>query len=122
MNKEQVELLGEVYERYWNSVKTSEYDGSGPTSIKLPTLMKEEFINKIMTDPEFANEWDVIIYTRELSLEERRKLYLDKWTKIWGSTSVQFDKGDMDNSDIPTMMIGVYYKNNDKGFESYLTK
>ena len=48
---------GDAYKRYWNSIETSEYDGFGPTSIKLPTLTQEEFINKIKTDDEFANKW-----------------------------------------------------------------
>ena len=48
---------GDAYKRYWNSVETSEYDGFGPTSIKLPTLTQEEFINKIKTDNEFAKKW-----------------------------------------------------------------
>jgi thymidylate synthase len=48
---------GDCYKRYWNSIETSEYDGFGPTSIKLPTLTQEEFINKIKTDDEFAKKW-----------------------------------------------------------------
>lgn len=48
---------GDAYKRYWNSVETSEYDGVGPTSIKSPTLTKEEFINTIKTDDEFAKKW-----------------------------------------------------------------
>jgi thymidylate synthase len=48
---------GDAYKRYWNSIETSEYDGIGPTSIKLPTLTKEEFINKIKNDDEFAKKW-----------------------------------------------------------------
>jgi thymidylate synthase len=48
---------GDAYKRYSNSTETSEYDGVGPTSIKLPTLTQEEFVNKIKTDDEFAKEW-----------------------------------------------------------------
>jgi thymidylate synthase len=48
---------GDAYKNYWNSIETSEYDGFGPTSIKLPTLTQEEFINKIKTDDKFANKW-----------------------------------------------------------------
>ncbi len=64
MNKEQQQIIDEVYERYWSSIETSEYDGIGPTSIKLPTLMKEEFINKCKTDPEFSEKWGLKIYTK----------------------------------------------------------
>jgi thymidylate synthase len=48
---------GDAYKNYCNSIETSEYDGFGPTSIKLPTLTQEEFINKIKTDDEFAKTW-----------------------------------------------------------------
>jgi thymidylate synthase len=48
---------GDAYKNYWNSIETSEYDGFGPTSIKLPTLTQEEFINKIKTDDEFAKKF-----------------------------------------------------------------
>jgi thymidylate synthase len=48
---------GDAYKRYSNSTETSEYDGIGSTSIKLPTLTEEEFINKIKTDNEFAKRW-----------------------------------------------------------------
>jgi thymidylate synthase len=48
---------GDAYKRYWNSIETSEYDVVGSTSIKLPTLTKEEFINAIKTDDEFAKKW-----------------------------------------------------------------
>jgi thymidylate synthase len=48
---------GDAYKRYSNSIETSEYDGVGPTSIKLSTLTQEEFINKIKTDDEFAKKW-----------------------------------------------------------------
>jgi thymidylate synthase len=48
---------GDAYKRYSNSTETSEYDGVGPTSIKLSTLTQEEFINKIKTDDEFAKKW-----------------------------------------------------------------
>lgn len=51
---------GDAYKRYLNSTETSEYDGVGPTSIKLPTLTQEEFINKIKTDDDFAKEWGAL--------------------------------------------------------------
>jgi len=48
---------GDAYKNYWNSIETSEYDGFGPTSIKLPTLTQEEFIDEIKSDDEFAEKW-----------------------------------------------------------------
>jgi thymidylate synthase len=58
---------GDAYKRYSNSTETSEYDGVGSTSIKLPTLTQEEFTNKIKTDDDFAKKWGELgpIYGRQ---------------------------------------------------------
>jgi thymidylate synthase len=58
MNKEQQELLGDAFMRYYNSFPTPgklyEYEGNATDLIK---ITKEEFINKIKTDDEFAKKW-----------------------------------------------------------------
>jgi len=69
MNKEQQELLDEVYENYKN--KTEIMMGHGFHGI---LLSQEEFINKCKTDTEFSETWGLTIEKRELSLEERYKL------------------------------------------------
>jgi hypothetical protein len=117
MNKEQQELLDEVYERYWNSVETSEYDGFGPTSFKLPTLMKEEFINKCKSNPEFSEKWGLKIEERELNTDER-----NKWFQINLNGNNPLMKSDwkdyeLDQQNIPNKLITITY--NDKTIESY---
>ena len=72
------QIIDEVYEQYWNSVETSEYDGFGSTLIKLPTLSQEQFINKCKTDNEFSEKWGLKIEERELSLEERHQISLNR--------------------------------------------
>jgi hypothetical protein len=108
MNKEQQELLDEVYERYWNSVETSEYDGFGPTSFKLPTLMKEEFINKCKSNPEFSEKWGLQIEERELSLDEELEYMMGK---------VFSEEALTHQVNVPTKLITITY--NDTKLESY---
>jgi hypothetical protein len=117
MNKEQQELLDEVYGRYWNSIETSEYDGFGPTSIKFPTLMKEQFVERIKTDTEFSEKWGLTIEERELSFEERLKL-ANVENPNTDNKMVFLDYiSALDNRNIPTKLITIIY--NDKTIESY---
>ena len=111
MNKEQI--IDEVYERYWCSIEISEYDGIGPTSIKLPTLTKEEFINKCKTDPEFSEKWGLKIEERELSLEERMVLCKEKWDYSWNRTiNLEDIEWRMNNEwNVPTKQITLEYNN-----------
>jgi hypothetical protein len=55
MNKEQQELLDEVYENYSKMVWRI---------TDIPLYGKEEFINKCKTDPEFSEKWGLKIYTK----------------------------------------------------------
>ena len=131
MNKEQQELLNEVYGRYWNSIETSEYDGFGPTSIKFPTLMKEQFVERIKTDDKFSEKWGLTIEERELNLDERAKLHPnpENFYDIHGTFSISNSIEDsnfpdkdwlheqFDKHNIPTKLITIIY--NDKTIESY---
>jgi predicted metal-dependent peptidase len=62
MNKEQQELLDEVYKNY--SILAG-------MSTQVESLKKEEFINKCKTDSEFSQRWGLKIEERELSGSER---------------------------------------------------
>ena len=111
------QIIDEAYERYWSSIETSEYDGIGPTSIKLPTLMKEEFINKCKKDPEFSEKWGLKIEERELNTQER-----NEWFQIHLNGNNPFMKSDwkdfeLDQQNIPTKLITITYK--DTIIESY---
>ena len=112
MNKEQQELLDEVYGRYWNSIETSEYDGFGPTSIKFPTLMKEQFVERIKTDDKFSEKWGLTIEERELSLEDRCGIQINR-----NDYQSYYTKDELDENNIPTKLIAITY--NDKKIKSY---
>ena len=121
MNKERYnQIIDEVYERYWSSIEISEYDGIGPTSIKLPILTKEEFINKCKTDPEFSEKWGLKIEERELSWDERADLSREKrrtyanWP-YWSLEEMEYHLTDVWN--IPTRLITLTYKK--EKIESY---
>jgi hypothetical protein len=66
MNKEQQELLDDAYKNYVNKTK---FPG-GDTVPKIEfmyhdsaILTQEEFIERVITNPDFAKQWGVTIYT-----------------------------------------------------------
>jgi hypothetical protein len=136
MNKEQQELLDEVYETYTNYPLATIQDHH--TNILYQNLYKgwcirigrsivsphptrhltqEEFINKCKTDTEFSERWGLKIEERELSLLERYELMkkLDNWVSVHYKEPKTMEY--MDKHNIPTKLITVTYKN--KTIESY---
>jgi len=127
MNKEQQELLDEVYKNYKsttleNDMKKSAWEltvqsMSGEKFI----LSQEEFINKCKTDTEFSEKWELKIEERELSLEERMdlidKMHLRSYSG-WQNWSVEEMEDRMNNDwNIPNRLITITYNN--KTIESY---
>jgi hypothetical protein len=143
MNKEQQELLDDVYETYTNYPLATIQDHH--TNILYqnlykgwciliglsivsphPTrhLTKEEFINKCKTDTEFSERWGLKIEERELSLEERsiiaKSNHYEVSQNIKRSVRVDEDRTlhkNLDEINIPTKLITITY--NDKTIESY---
>jgi hypothetical protein len=127
MNKEQQELLDEVYKKYQSQtmfrtddlVSLEELDGMclGTGEIKkvYRQYAPKDFINKCKTDPEFSEKWGLKIEERELSLEERQNLYF-KLNPEFRLVHEDMDKH-MDKHNIPTKLITITY--NDKTIESY---
>ena len=108
MNKEQEGLLDDVYKNYRNS-KECQW-----TSTYFPTpFTKEEFINKIKTDDEFAKKWGVKVEVRELSMEERWEM-----ANLTPNMS-EFDYCNKlcDEYNVPTKLITITYNN--ETIESY---
>ena len=115
MNKEQQELVDEVYKNYFIK-KSSE---TGPVGIAGIIPTKEEFIYDCKTDLEFSEKWGLKIEERELSLEERMGLCKEKWDYSWNRTiNLEDIEWRMNNEwNIPTKLITITY--NDKTITSY---
>ena len=114
MNKEQEELVGEVYRKYADS---HEYFVDGWLHVIPMEHSKETFINKCKTDPEFSKKWGLKIEELELNTDER-----NKWFQINLNGNNPLMKSDwkdyeLDQQNIPTKRIIILY--NDKTIESY---
>ena len=93
MNKEQQELLDEVYQNYvkwWeksddscnlNEEQSSKWLKLIDGGLQWAPFSQEEFINKCKTDKEFSEKWGLKIEERELSLEERLEI-ADKFNTL----------------------------------------
>jgi hypothetical protein len=113
MSNEQQELLDEAYVNYYNHVRDD----------RQWELDKEEFINKCKTDPEFSEKWGLKIEERELSLEERIRIYAlkegqtyEEFVTNWNTDEQWLE--DLSDTTIPTKLITITY--NDKTIESYV--
>ena len=124
MSKEQQEVLDDAYNRYRATIIKEFYEDTKELR-KWATVegpgghTKEEFINKIKTNPEFSEKWGLKIEERELSLEERYKIALPIWKEKYGLLANMMVPTNVDNTpyNIPTKLITVTY--NDKTIESY---
>ena len=90
MNKEIYnQIIDEAYENYKKEiirqreiqkeeVNRLRSQGKRVRVILIELLSKEEFINKCKTDNEFSEKWGLKIEERELSLEERHQISLNR--------------------------------------------
>jgi hypothetical protein len=119
MNKEQQELLDEVYENFIDKTKGLNLNleinrdiivVEGPVYNATPRLLsKEEFINKCKTDSEFSKRWELKIEERELGLGERHDIkeqYGFDCRKLAKPSIKQ-----LDDANIPTKLITITYNN-----------
>jgi hypothetical protein len=136
MNKEQQELVNEAYKNYRSKSKDIDLpenlynkliddlnkDAMFPIDNPNRMLTKEEFINKCKTDQEFSEKWGLTIEERELSLEERIRIYAlkegqtyEEFVTNWNTDEQWLE--DLSDTTIPTKLITIKY--NDKTIESY---
>jgi hypothetical protein len=126
MNKEQQELLDEVYRKYADSHWTPPSNPKGKLlsdqlfSVVPMEHSKESFINKCKTNTEFSEKWGLKIEQRELSWKERSKLLSTEQFYEFGFLSPFTDviiNYYLNQKNIPTKLITVTY--NDKTIENY---
>ena len=134
MSKEQQQIIDETYENYCKKSESQFIPNfeDGTMTIISPAshynfLSQEKFINKCKTDTEFSEKWGLTIKERELSLEERKNIWLlknsDKPHLLYHPGMVEKShplttpQNWFDEQNIPTKLITVTY--NDKTIESY---
>ena len=133
MNKEQQQIIDEVYNNYLNKAKnyTTEdlfynvLSGVGdiiegmlsPYTRDFRPYTREEFINKCKTDTEFSEKWGLQIEERVLSLEERKKIYESGYTDGTEIYNDYWLESKLTTRNIPAKLITITYK--DKTIESY---
>jgi hypothetical protein len=129
MNKEQQEIIGEVYKNYVNKTKFPGGDTVPKIEFMYPDstiLTQEKFINKIKTDNEFSEKWGLKIEERELNRKERSEYYYKHGNSegiVEGSLDRPIFEEDevahkwYDERNVPTKLITITY--NDKTIESY---
>ena len=109
MNKDQI--IDEVYKNYLNEWTFEKHPNDGSVysvePIKVKEHTKEQFVYRCKTDPEFSERWGLKIEERELSENERYKIFdergyefrMNNWSK-----EEQYDK-----ANIPTKLITLEY-------------
>lgn len=103
MDKEKYnQIIDEVYEKYHKENKNVMY---------LTFLLKEEFINKCKTNPEFSEKWGLEIEEKELSLEERKRIYEMEYTNDIEVENNHWLESKLKTRNIPTKQIILTYKN-----------
>ena len=110
MNKERYnQIIDEVYDNYKTEWMKENPPFAGPYTD--PCLTQEEFINKCKTNPEFSETWGLKIEERELSLEERKKLYEGEFTPGIEVTNDHWLNSKLITRNIPTKLITITYNN-----------
>jgi hypothetical protein len=132
MNKEQQDILNEVYRKYADSHWTPPSNPKGKLlsdqlfSVVPMEHSKESFINKCKTNTEFSEKWGLKIEQRELSRQERSDYYYKYGNSegiVEGSLDLPIWVNDetaykwYDKRNVPTKLITITY--NEKTIESY---
>ena len=117
MNKEQQQIIDEVYDIYFDTIRDDSVDW----------LDEKQFIDKVKTDEFTSVLWGLKIEERELSFEEKYDWIEDNTESYMKANSLDYDllTGNISldhikfslSKEAPTKLITITY--NDKTIESY---
>ena len=117
MNNEQQQIIGEAYENYlkhFDDLTPMEKMSSGTIMIgsmkPFAPFTQEDFIDRIKKYDSFTKDWGLKIEERELSLEERIKLYIYQEMGGMGYPNGFIEEKLMVRN-IPTKLITITYNN-----------
>ena len=115
MSKEKYnQIIDEVYRKYADS---HEYFVDGWKHVIPMIHSKETFVDECKTDPEFSEKWGLKIEERELSLEERKRIYEIEYTNDIEVENNHWLESKLKTRNIPTKLITLIYNN--ETLESY---
>ena len=109
MSKEKYnQIIDDVYKNFekWYNEHSGKEEYTG---YYVPT--KEEFIRLIKTDSEFSEKWGLKIEERELSLEERKRIYEMEYTNDIEVENNHWLESKLKTRNTPTKQITLEYNN-----------
>lgn len=113
MNNEKEDLLGIIYKKYIDS--NWQVDTHGMAYLEPSEYTRDEFFNKIRTDKKFAKKFKVEVIERDLTFDERYKMWMktDKtWEEGGGNAYGKITGLDMmDEACVPNKLITITYNN-----------
>jgi hypothetical protein len=118
MNKEQADLFNESYENYSIEYEKNNSIGlilTGAQTYSKPGL--ETFIMLCQDNKIFSQKWGLTIEKRELSFDERKKLYEKEFTAGVEVQNDEWLESKLRTRNIPTRITEITYK--DKTIPSY---
>ena len=121
MNKEQI--IDEAYENYSKEYEKDNSIGmcllvkrvDGKSTYRKPN--KEMFVDLCTHDKTFSQKWGLKIEERELSLEERKRIYEMEYTNDIEVENNHWLESKLKTRNIPTKLIKITYNN--ETIESY---
>jgi hypothetical protein len=121
-NEEYKKIVDEFYENYiaHNREEIERWIKVNPNIlVDRQKYTKEEFINKIKTDPKFSKKWGLKIVEKELDLDDRRKMVTQEmFNQIYtGGGPDSLSNSEIDQWDIPKKIIKIKYTKKLKIYE-----